>query len=64
MIGIYNLPEGTLHLKIENPGLICDNVQIDEVGAVVSTLDASQKFVNIWAFEWKYKMDTPAKPIH
>ena len=43
----------------EDSTIYCDGSFIDESGSFISMLDKSKTKVNIYAIDWKYKVDPP-----
>ena len=50
------MKNGSLLATIEDTSMVCEGSFIDETGCYMATIDESRKFVNIYTFEWNYKV--------
>ena len=61
-LGVYGIKNGQLLMTVEDSALICEDSFIDETGCYLAAMDKSRKFVNIYTFDWNYKLQLPTPP--
>jgi hypothetical protein len=49
-------------MQFEDSALVCEQSFIDETACYMATVNETQRQVNIYTFEWKYKVELPSAP--